>query len=599
MKFLNDKGERSIEFLSDIELDNLNVNDLNTQLSEEDEMLLKEIVELEQEIEAHPNLMKDMLTAVKKGTLDYIDSMTDTGDSFSEIKDSESVSNLNDIEIDKKSKPTSVEQMSKWEKRTMREAKFNPIDRNASNNTEGMSSAGIEKFKRYSNAYSQRTKSITAVSTNGQTINYKSNNEQNYESLSGLRGYRVGPVVPMPNISKMKEKYNKFIEEGKTISTSKFIRDENFSTFDKHLMKEFGFKTEQEAAKWRAENHLTIHEGPDGMFLVPTDVHDATSHSGYCSKLKDVLEEKEGAEKALKQFKSEETKHYIKHEVKNRGIRAIKGIGLTAVKDLMKHSIVIVCQETYLEFKEEKKDNLIDRIKRILLNCYESVKAKVKYIFSNIWKNIKGSILSELFTALNDFIFGTFKNIFKIIRQMWSSIKNAFKIITSKENSWEDRVFEASKVLSAGIVGIIGFSLNELIEKGLMSIGIPFASFIAECLSGLFSGIMSALVLMLFDHTKSSIQTSDKQLQLALLKSRSITIDVARIEISTIKMEEKMFETFQFFGHTYNDIMISRDSILETQKKITETNAESMDYLKREKKHINNLKKILNNGTEF
>ena len=182
---------------------------------------------------------------------------------------------------------------------------------------------------------------------------------------------------------------------------------------------------------------------------------------------------------------------------------------------------------------------------------------------------------------------------------MLSSIKNAFKIITSKESSWEDRVFEASKVLSAGIVRIIGFSLNELIEKGLMSIGIPFASFIAECLSGLFSGIMSALVLMLFDHTKSSIQTSDKQLQLALLKSRSITIDVARIEISTIKMEEKMFETFQFFGHTYNDIMISRDSILETQKKITETNAESMDYLKREKKHINNLKKILNNGTEF
>lgn len=599
MKFLNDKGERSIEFLSDIELDNLNVNDLNTQLSEEDEMILKEIVELEQEIEAHPNLMQDMLAAVKKGTLDYIDSMTDTGDSFSEIKDSESVSILNDVEIDKKSKPTSVEQMSKWEKRTMREAKFNPIDRNASNNTEGMSSAGIEKFKRYCNAYSQRTKSITAVSTNGQTINYKSNNEQNYESLSGLRGYRVGPVVPMPNVSKMKEKYNKFIEEGKTISTSKFIRDENFSTFDKHLMKEFGFKTEQEAAKWRAENHLTIHEGPDGMFLVPTDVHDATSHSGYCSKLKDVLEEKEGAEKALKQFKSEETKHYIKHEVKNRGIRAIKGIGLTAVKDLMKHSIVIVCQETYLEFKEEKKDNLIDRIKRILLNCYESVKAKVKYIFSNIWKNIKGSILSELFTALNDFIFGTFKNIFKIIRQMWSSIKNAFKIITSKESSWEDRIFEASKVLSAGIVGIIGFSLNELIEKGLMSIGIPFASFIAECLSGLFSGIMSALVLMLFDHTKSSIQTSDKQLQLALLKSRSITIDVARIEISTIKMEEKMFETFQFFGHTYNDIMISRNSILETQKKITETNAESMNYLEREKKHINNLKKLLNNGTEF
>ena len=47
------------------------------------------------------------------------------------------------------------------------------------------------------------------------------------------------------------------------------------------------------------ENHLTIHEGPDGMFLVPTDVHDKVNHSGYVSKLKDVLDGKDGAEKAL------------------------------------------------------------------------------------------------------------------------------------------------------------------------------------------------------------------------------------------------------------------------------------------------------------
>ena len=110
---------------------------------------------------------------------------------------------------------------------------------------------------------------------------------------------------------------------------------------------------------------------------------------------------------------------------------------------------------------------------------------------------------------------------------------------------------------------------------------------------------MSALVLMLFDHTKKTIQTSDKQLQLALLKSKSITIDVARIEISTIKMEEKMYETYKFFGNTYNEIKISRDSIIRKQIEISNTNSESKFYLDKEENHVNNLKNLLNNGTEF
>jgi len=600
MEFIDNKGERNLEFLSNIELDSISIDELDERLSYEDENTLKEIINLEKEISEHPTLMQDMLEAVKKGALDYLDSMTDTGETFDEMKDSYKVTSLNNAVIEKKYKPATIEENSNWQKRTMYEAKKNPIDHNAANNTKGMSPEGVAKFKLHVEAYSQRTKSITAISKDGNVINYKSNKNHNYESLSGLRGYRVGGgPVKMPDIQSMKQEYQKYINEGKKISTTTFIRDKNFEVFDQHLMKEYGFKSLKEAAKWRTDNHLTIHEGPDGMFLVPTDVHDATSHSGYVSKLKDVLEGKEGAEETLKQFKKEEIKHYIKHEAKNRGIRAIKGVGITAIKDVMKHSIIIVCKETYCEFKEEKKDKLIDRIKRILSNCYESVKAKAKFILSNIWNNIKGSILSEFLTALNDFILGTFKNIFKIIRQMWGSIKNAFKIITSKETSWEDRIFEASKVLSAGIVGIIGFSLNELIEKGLMSIGIPFASFIAECLSGLFSGILSALVLMLFDHTKKSIQTSDKQLQLALLKSHSITIDVARIEISTIKMEEKMYETYQFFGNTYNEIKISRGSIIEKQKQISNTNLESKIYLDSEEKHIFNLKQLSKDGNEF
>ena len=142
--------------------------------------------------------------------------------------------------------------MTGWKQRTMQEAKKQPFDPNAANSMEGMSNEGVKKFNHYNNVYSQRTKSITAISADGQIINYKKDSIQNYESLSGLRGYRIGPVVPLPCIQDMKEKYQQL---GKPINTSKFIREENYSTFDKHLMKEFGFKTEAEAKNWRIKKH--------------------------------------------------------------------------------------------------------------------------------------------------------------------------------------------------------------------------------------------------------------------------------------------------------------------------------------------------------
>ena len=65
---------------------------------------------------------------------------------------------------------------------------------------------------------------------------------------------------------------------------------------------------------------MTIHEGPDGMFLVPTDVHDKVNHSGYVSKLKDVLDGKDGAEKALDEFKVKEKENLAaKIPAKKRG----------------------------------------------------------------------------------------------------------------------------------------------------------------------------------------------------------------------------------------------------------------------------------------
>lgn len=200
---------------------------------------------------------------------------------------------------------------------------------------------------------------------------------------------------------------------------------------------------------------------------------------------------------------------------------------------------------------------------RIFKRSWEHVKVKCAHILKNIWSNIKGSVLSELLTAINDFFFGTFKNVFRIVRQMWSSIKSAFKIIFSRDKniSWDERVFEASKILAAGIVGIIGFSLNELIEEGLTSIGIPFASFIAECLSGLFAGIMSAIVIMLFDKLKKHFTTRSVAVQKLQLESRSLCIHTAQLQISSLKLDMKVQETYNFIGQIFSFIGEIRNHI--------------------------------------
>ena len=546
--------------LKDFEED---LNNLSKELSAEEEQILEEILKLEEQGKGGSNLMKDLLEAAKKGTMQYLDAMTDTGETFDRMKDPDAVRRLNDEAIIKKNPSTDPNE--KRETRTMNEARYEVFDKNVEGSTSGMSPEGARLFARHKEAYAQRTKSVTGISNENHSVNYKSDENANFESLSGLRGYRVGKVVPMYSAEEIRKMYElKKQEQGNIDNPSNWLMQENYKRFEDSLMEEYGFKSRSAALNWMRENHLTVHEGPDGMFLVPTDVHDAVKHSGYRSKMTALLKG-DITQEELDAYVTQEKIEYVKHEASVRGVRAIKGVGLSAMKDVLKCSIVVICEETYTEFKTESKDKFIDRMLRIFKRSWEHVKAKCAHILNNIWSNIKGSLLSELFTAINDFFLGTFKNIFRIIRQMWSSIKSAFKIIFSKDKniSWGERIFEASKVLAAGVVGIIGFSLNELIAKGLMSIGIPFASFIAECLSGLFAGIMSAIVIMLFDKFKKHFMTRSVAVQKLQQRSRLMCVHTAQIQISSLQLDLKVMETYNFIGQVFTSMQEIHNNIQE------------------------------------
>lgn len=574
MDINNEEKKAQTQYLADFEISYSedDLNDLDIKLSQNEELKMKELLDLKDKTKVEGHLLKDMLEAAKQGALNYLNSFTDTGDTFSEMKNSEDIRQWNDTEIN--IKDNSVTPHDPLEGRTMNDARTNPFDKNVPGTTTGMSESGEKKFAHYKEAYCQRTKSITKLSTD-ESIIKRSDSDQNFESLSGLRGYRIGPVVEMPTVLEAKRDYEAYkslkIENGtenSILPESTWLYNENMKAFDKKLMDEFGFKTQNEAATWRKENHLTVHEGPDGMFLVPRDVHDKVSHGGYRTKMTEALQGKITQEE-LDSYVRQEKIEFAKHEAKTRSVRAVKGIGMSIVRDLLKNFIFIIGEEAYKEFTRETDDKFVDRIKHLIKQTWEHLKKKCNHIIKNLWDTIKtnaaGALVSELFTLINDFFLKTAKNIFKIIRTMWKSIYNAIKVIFSSEATWGERIFEAVKILTSGFVGVIGFSLNELIDKALTSIGVPFSSFIAECLSGLFAGIMSSIVLVVFDNIKGALFAPSPYLEISRMEAQLVAIGSARITISSIRTSMDVKDTYMFVGNTIAEMGNSRNNIIANQ----------------------------------
>lgn len=584
--------QRPDEYLADFELmyTKEELDKLEFELSKQQEEELEELSKLQQEakLEGEHSIIKDLLEATKVGALNFVNSFTDTMDTFDHMKNPSEVNALDETDIQRKA---NLNTGDKPESRPLSEAQKTPFDRNFTPTTNGMSAEGIKRFNRFESAYKQRTKSLTNLSTKSK-INTSDANV-NAETLSGLRGYRYGPIASPISSEDFKQMYETEAAAKPNIAnnTSQWIRSKNYAQMDDKLVEVFGFKDRNAAKEWREANHLTPHETAEGIYLVPEDVHASASHTGYCSlvrkKLKGDINEQE-FDDAIRQEKVA----YIKHEAKNRAVRAGKGIAMSIVRDFAKASLVIVIDETYTEFKEEKEEKFLDRIKHLIKHIWEKIKSKCHHLIKNIWDTIKngvkGALISEFFTLLNDFVFKTFKNVFRVMRTMWSSIIKAFKIIFSGTAPWQERIFEATKILSSAAVGVIGFSLNELIEKGLTSIGFPFATFFAELLSGLFSGILSAIVLMIFDNLKHKCLEKSPYYKQALVRTKINRINCAQLNVSTLKTELKLQETYNFFSQTLNEMAYYRNNILaneyESESILTkiDLHLDSSSYLNKE-----------------
>ncbi|HEM6561077.1 TPA: hypothetical protein U2E43_001109 [Streptococcus suis] len=196
---------------------------------------------------------------------------------------------------------------------------------------------------------------------------------------------------------------------------------------------------------------------------------------------------KVGAQKSI-----EAGKKSRKEEAFRIGGKALRAVLMQLLAELVKEIIA----KLVMWFKSSKK--VLDT----LLNSFsEAIHSFIRKMKQHLI-NVGNTLMTTIATAILGPIVGTIKKVWVILKQGWSSLKDAIAYIKApinKDKPFGRLLLEVGKIIIAGLTGIGALLLGEVIEKGLMAIPvfvveIPLIGSLANIL-GIFLGAVVAGVI--------------------------------------------------------------------------------------------------------
>ena len=171
------------------------------------------------------------------------------------------------------------------------------------------------------------------------------------------------------------------------------------------------------------------------------------------------------------------------------GGKALRAVLMQLLAELVREIIAKLVKW----FKSSKKtlDTLLDSLKEAIHSFIEKMKQHLI--------NAGNTLFTTVATAIIGPIVGTIKKVWIMLKQGWSSLKNAIAYIKDPANKGKPigrLLMEVGKIVIAGMTGIGAMLLGEVIEKGLMTIPvfaveIPLLGSLANIL-GIFLGAVVA-----------------------------------------------------------------------------------------------------------
>lgn len=243
--------------------------------------------------------------------------------------------------------------------------------------------------------------------------------------------------------------------------------------------------------------------------------------------------EKEGEERLRREGRQTQ-----KEEALQIGSKALKSVVLGLLADFLK--VVIKKLVSWFRSAERKFSTFIDQFKEA---------------WSEFWGNLKSHLMnagkvfaSTIATAVFGPIVSVFTKLWTVLKTGWKSLLNAISYIRNPENRTKPfsvLMLEAGKIIVAGLSGIGALVLGEVIEKGLISMGLviqipllgSLASIIGLFVGAIVSGIVGALVLRWIDKlianklkNENGKQQIEKQNEILATQEKLISVVEAKVE---------------------------------------------------------------------
>lgn len=230
---------------------------------------------------------------------------------------------------------------------------------------------------------------------------------------------------------------------------------------------------------------------PNAKGQKPDEIFDISAEDDAKMRQKDVeaREEYEKQKKEAEQKSIEAGKKSQKEEAFRIGGKALRTVLMQLLAELVKEMIAKLVQW----FKSAKKtlDTLLISLKEAIHSFIGKMKTHLIHAGN--------TMISTVATAIIGPVVGTIKKVWMLLKQGWSSLKNAVQYIKNPANKGKPvgiLLMEVGKIIIAGLTGGGALLLGEVIEKGLMTIPvlafeIPLLGSLANML-GIFLGAVVA-----------------------------------------------------------------------------------------------------------
>ncbi len=294
----------------------------------------------------------------------------------------------------------------------------------------------------------------------------------------------------------------------------------------------------------------------------------------------------------------EDTKYYTsakpyKEALITGGIDAGKMALHSAIGMILKEFIEGMSIELKTLFKEFGNESLGDIFKRFaerLKQIWANLRAKWKDIIAGSFEAGIVAFFGNLVVFVINIFFTTLKRIVQIIRAGFTSLYQAVKKLFDKNTPENERLFEASKIFVAGLIGAVTMLSGEYIAAWLkatpglnvlFTIPIPFldetiGDALVLCISAALGAVLSTIAIYYMDKWANDKKIAGLQIQMVaqsgvvvrcqVVKSWFSLLDAWRFLEFAIEDTQRKLDKARFVIESSNDK--TQQSINELQERL-------------------------------